>query len=130
MNVIGTWRLVLVRTVDTDGREIPVPEDRSRIQGRFTAGTNGRMMAVVCDESDKLAPGQNRLFFAYCGDYTCRDGLLVTRVDLASNASMVGTDQVRHVRFENELLVLRPPSRKVAGKDVYDEVLWERLSER
>ena len=52
---------------------------------------------------------------------------LSTRVDASSDASRVGGDQVRHVRFENGLMVLAPPRRLYAGVMQHQELAWERI---
>ena len=52
---------------------------------------------------------------------------LSTRVDASSDSSRVGGDQVRHVRFENGLMVLAPPRRLYAGVMQHQELAWERI---
>jgi len=46
---------------------------------------------------------------SYAGNYTFDGTTLSTRVDASSEASRVGGDQTRHVRFEGHLMVLAPP---------------------
>jgi excinuclease ABC subunit B len=52
---------------------------------------------------------------------------LSTRVDASSDASRIGGDQVRSVRFENGDLVLAPPRRLYAGIMQHQELVLERL---
>ena len=55
---------------------------------------------------------------------------LITRVDCCSNPAYMGTDQVRDVSQQNDLLVLRPPVRAYADRPLEQRVLyWERISD-
>jgi len=53
---------------------------------------------------------------------------LVTRVDVASDPSRLGSDQVRGVRFEGELMALSPPPRTSGGREEHRELTWQRIS--
>jgi hypothetical protein len=53
---------------------------------------------------------------------------LVTRVDAASDPSRIGSDQVRDVRFEEGLMVLRPPARSYGGAAEQRELYWEKIA--
>ena len=53
---------------------------------------------------------------------------LVTRVDAASDPSRLGSDQVRGVRFEGELMALSPPPRTSGGREEHRELTWQRIS--
>jgi hypothetical protein len=65
---------------------------------------------------------------SYAGNYSFDGNSLSTRVDASSDASRVGGDQVRAVRFENGTMVLAPPRRLYAGVMQHQELLWERVS--
>jgi hypothetical protein len=52
----------------------------------------------------------------------------VTRVDAASDPSRLGSDQVRGVRFEGELMALSPPPRTSGGREEHRELTWQRIS--
>ena len=65
----------------------------------------------------------------YCGNFTFDGKQLITRVDAASDADRLGTDQVRDVSFEGPLMILRPPA-KPYGSVVQQRVLyWEKVAE-
>ena len=99
---------------------------RSRSPGAgFSAG---RMMAVLCDGRKTLAPDEPRQFMSYAGNYTFDGTTLSTRVDASSDASRVGGDQMRHVRFEGGLMVLAPPRRLYAGTMQHQELTWVRIA--
>jgi hypothetical protein len=127
-SIVGFWRLVRAVARDADGKQLPVPYGGQGM-GHVMFSTNGRMMAVVCDGRQALPPGIEREYSSYCGNYTF-DGLrLVTRVDAASDPGRIGSDQVREVRFEGGLMVLRPPVRAYGGSVAQRELYWEKVAE-
>jgi hypothetical protein len=83
---------------------------------------------VVCDGRKEMPAGVTRDYSSYCDNYTFDGARLVTRVDAASDPSRVGSDQVRGVRFEGELVVLTPPPRQAGGVQEYRELTWQRIS--
>ena len=91
----------------------------------FTA--DGRMMAVLCDGRPALPPGEPRQYMSYAGNYRFDGSTLVTQVDASSDASRVGGEQVRQVRFEGARLLLNPPRRLWGGVMQHQELLWERV---
>ena len=68
-------------------------------------------MTVLCDGRAALPPDEPRQFMSYAGNYSFDGSTLVTRVDASSDASRIGGEQVRKVRFEDGRLVLNPPRR-------------------
>jgi hypothetical protein len=126
--VTGTWRLVRAVARDADGRELPPPYGGHGM-GRVVLGADGRMMAVLCDARPTIPDGGRREYASYCGNYTFDGKRLVTRVDAASDPARIGSDQVRDVRFEDGLMVLRPPLRSYGGGAEQRELYWERIAE-
>jgi hypothetical protein len=126
-SIVGTWKLVRATARDAAGTVVPSPYGSSAL-GRVTFTAEGRMMSVVCDGRRELPPGVSREYSSYCGNYTFDGSQLVTRVDAASDPSRIGSDQVRGVRFERDLLVLMPPPRRNGGKEEYRELTWERIA--
>jgi Lipocalin-like domain len=127
-SIVGTWKLVRATARDANGALLPEPYGGKGI-GRVTFTADGRMQSVVCDGRREMPPGKTRDYSSYCGNYTFDGNRLVTRVDAASDPSRIGSDQVRGVRFEGELVILTPPPRQAAGKQEYHELTWEKLSE-
>jgi Lipocalin-like domain len=127
-SVVGTWRLVRAVARDADGKELPAPYGGHGM-GRVMLSAEGRMMAVVCDGRREIPDGGKRDYSSYCGNYTFDGTLLVTRVDAASDPSRIGSDQVRGVRFEQGLMVLRPPARAHATVTEQRELFWEKLAD-
>jgi hypothetical protein len=124
--IVGTWRLKSTQGHDDDGKLLPPPYGPQPM-GLVVFQADGRMMAVLCDGRKSLPPGEPRQFVSYAGNYSFDGETLSTRVDASSEASRVGGDQVRMVRFESGLMVLAPPRRLFAGVMQHQELAWERV---
>ena len=127
-SVVGTWRLIRVISRDGNGNELPTPYG-GHGTGRVMLGADGRMMAVTCDGRREIPDGGKREYSSYCGNYTFDGRQLVTRVDAASDPSRLGSDQVRDVRFDGELMILRPPARASGGPVEQRELYWEKIAD-
>jgi hypothetical protein len=125
--IIGTWRLVGTLGRDDAGKELPQPYGPLAI-GLVVFAASGRMQAVLCDGRADLPAGEPRQFMSYAGNYSFDGTTLTTRVDASSDASRVGGDQVRAVRFEDGVMVLAPPRRMYAGQMQHQELRWERIA--
>ena len=128
-DIVGTWRLVRGSAVDQDGNELAPPYGGEQAMGRVTFNAEGRMMAVLCDGRPIVPAGEQREYTSYCGNYTFNGKQLVTRVDAASDADRMGTDQVRDVHFEGELMILRPPVKAYGAEVQQRELAWEKIAE-
>jgi hypothetical protein len=127
-SVTGTWRLVRATARDANGKELPPPY-AGHGMGRVVLAASGRMMAVLCDSRPELPAGAKREYSSYCGNYKFDGTRLVTRVDAASDPGRIGSDQIREVRFEDGLMVLRPPLRAYGEAVEQRELYWERIAE-
>ncbi len=127
-SVAGTWRLVRAVSHDENGNELPPPYSGHGM-GRVVLSADGRMMAVLCDGRRDIPAGEKREYSSYCGNYTFDGQQLITKVDAASDASRFATDQVRDVRFEGGLMVLRPPARTYGGRVEQRELYWEKIAD-
>jgi hypothetical protein len=125
--IVGTWRLVSTKGVDDNGTVLAPPYGPAP-NGVVCFQPDGRMYCVLCDGREELPAGEPRQFMSYAGNYSFDGSTLSTRVDASSDASRVGGDQVRAVRFENGKMVLAPPRRLYAGVMQHQELLWERVS--
>jgi hypothetical protein len=76
---------------------------------------------IPCGRSER---GERRIL-SYPGNFTFDGTTLSTRVDAASDASRIGGDQVRRVRFENGAMVLAPARRLYANVMQHQELFWE-----
>jgi len=52
------------------------------------------------------------------------EGRLITNVVSCSDPARMGTNQVRNVTFEDDLMVLEPPLRSYSGKPAERRTLW------
>ncbi len=123
--IVGIWQLKSTMGRDDAGKLLPEPYGPLAM-GLVTFQADGRMMAVLCDGRAAL-DGEPRQFMSYAGNYTFDGTTLSTRVDASSDASRVGGDQVRSVRFENGKMVLAPPRRLYGGVMQHQELVWERI---
>lgn len=128
-SIVGTWRLVRAYATAADGTQLPAPYGGDNAMGRVTFNADSRMMAVLCDGRPILPEGTAREYGSYCGTYSFDGTRLITRVDAASDPSRIGSDQVRDVRFEGGLMVLRPPLRAYAAGPEQRELWWEKIAD-
>ena len=127
-DITGTYRLVRAVAKDGAGNTLPVPYGGNPL-GRVVLGADGRMIALTCDASPNLPTGAKREYSSYTGMYTFDGMTLITKVDGASDPSRIGSEQVRGVRFEDDLMVLRPPLRPYGGAAEQRELYWEKISD-
>lgn len=129
-SIIGTWRLVKASAADGEGKPLPPPYGGEKGMGRVTFNADGRMIAVLCDGRPELPPGEPREYNSYCGNYKFDGRQLVTRVDASKDLARIGKDEVRDVRFEGKLMVLRPPFRPSLNRPPEQrELWWEKISD-
>jgi Lipocalin-like domain len=126
-DIVGTWRMVHAQSRDSDGKELPAPYGGQGL-GRIVFTAEGRMAVMMIDVRKDLPAGQKREYGGYCGTFTFDGKELTTHVDSAPDPSRIGTDQVRGVRFENGLMILRPPARSYGGAVEQRELSWEKIS--
>ncbi|MBL6598964.1 MAG: lipocalin-like domain-containing protein [Alphaproteobacteria bacterium] len=128
-DVVGTWRLVDgVATTDA-GEPMAPPYGGEKAMGRVTLNADGRMVAVLCDGRVDIPEGETRDYTSYCGQYTFDGETLSTRVDACSDPARFGTDQVRQVSFDGDLMVLRPPPRVIDGVVQHRVLRWEKIAD-
>lgn len=129
-SIVGTWALVKATVVAPDGTRHTTPFGGEKAMGRVVLNADGRMMAVLCDGRRAIPGSEAREYSSYCGNFTFDGKQLITRVDAASDPARIGTDQVRDVRFEGELMVLRPPLRAYLGKPPEQrELFWRKIAD-
>jgi hypothetical protein len=126
-DIVGTWRLVKATARDDEGKPLPQPYG-PKAMGLVVFQADGRMMAVLCDGRNTLPLDESRQYMSYAGNYTFDGNTLVTRVDASSDATRVGGEQVRQVRFEGARLLLNPPRRVWGGTMQHQEMVWERVA--
>ena len=125
-DIVGTWRLVGTKAHDDAGKPLPppygpTPTGVGHIPSRRTHADRAvrRPGDFAARRAAPIRVLRRQLRF---------DGsTLVTRVDASSDASRVGGEQVRQVRFEGTRLVLNPPRRLWSGVMQHQELVWERV---
>ena len=126
-DIVGTWRLVGAVSRDPNGRDLP-PQYGPQAIGRIVFTADKRVMVAICDGRPALPAGIKREYGGYCGDYTFDGATLTTHVDASPNPALVGTAQVRGVRFDGGRMTLLPPPREIDGAVHHRELTWERVS--
>lgn len=120
----GIWRLVEARAWDADGRAIDAPPYGRFPIGQITFG-KGRMLAALCNGDADAGP--KRAYSSYGGAYRFDGKTLVCTVDIASDPSRIGGEQVRDITLEGERMRMRPPLRSYGGAMERRELVWERV---
>lgn len=129
MNITGTWKLVRTKAEAEDGSPLPAPFGGEHVIGRLVLGRDGRMMGAIMDGRPEIPAGQQRQRSFYSGKYTFDGKQLVTRVDVSIDLDRVGSDQVRDVRFEGEMMVLSPPLRRFNGRMEKHSLWWVKIDD-
>lgn len=125
-NHIGTWTLVRVEAVDANGEPVvPAPFGDGNFIGRVVL-TADRLSSTITDARSVLPGGETREYSCYTGLYTFDGKTLVTKVDQCSDPARMGTEQVRDVTFEGDLMVLRPPLQPYGDRPAERRTLWWR----
>lgn len=121
---IGTWTLVRVDAVDANGEPVsPAPYGDGNYIGRVVL-TADRLSSTITDARPVIPDGEVREYSCYTGLYTFDGKTLVTKVDQCSDPARMGTEQVRDVTFEDDLMVLRPPLQSYGDKPAEQRTLW------
>jgi hypothetical protein len=127
---IGTWALVRVEAVDANGELTTPPFGRGNFIGRVVLTAEGRLSAAITDARLEIPDGETRDYSCYTGLYTFDGKTLITKVDACSDPARMGTEQIRDVTFEDDLMVLRPPLQAYGDKPAERRTLWwEKLSD-
>lgn len=140
-NPVGDWALVSMSFVNADTGEVTQPWGAKPV-GQLTYSANGRMIAVltadpkdrkpVVPTGDKATEERAALYAsssAYSGTWSAVGNTVTHKVDIAVNASWVGTDQVRYVRLDgDDLTIDTAPILGIEGKTKYKiSLVWKRV---
>lgn len=139
--LVGAWELVDFSVTFDDGRE-PVAPFGDDAGGQLIYSASGRMSAVLCAgqrpalsvdalERAAKAPLQEKgaafdSYLSYAGTYAVRDGSVVHTVELALVPNIVGREQVRQIRLEDDDLWLSYDRESKRGPQHYT-LRWRRI---
>ncbi|MBT5570631.1 MAG: hypothetical protein HOJ90_05370 [Alphaproteobacteria bacterium] len=121
---IGTWALVRVEAVNAQGEVIAPPFGGGNFIGRVVLTAEGRLSASITDTRTVIPDGEVREYSCYAGPFTFDGKTLITKVVSCSDPERMGTDQIRNVTFEDDLMVLEPPLRSYGDKPAERRTLW------
>lgn len=133
--IVGVWTLAAQVYEDVEtGATIPIFGDRPK--GCQIATRDGRWLALATADGRKAPQTDEeralalRTMIAYTGRYRVEENKVVTRVEAAWNEAWVGTEQVRHIRFDDDdrlILSSDPqPHPNLLGRTVRIVVTWRR----
>jgi hypothetical protein len=135
--LLGSWRLVSWRIQGEDGQDLfPLGANPD---GLLVYAPDGYMFAAL------MAPGRPgflggdplrgtaeeslsamRGYHTYCGRYRIEDGRVLHAVEVALCPNLIGSEQVRYYRLEDDRLILTTPPQKRAGVTGQAELIWRR----
>jgi hypothetical protein len=121
----GIWRLIDSRAWDEHTERWVAPYG-ARLIGLITF-SHGRMLTALCNGELDLGPHRDRNYSSYGGPYTFDGSTLETLVDVASDASRIGSRKVLSVVMVGEEMLLRPPARVYGNAVQLRELVWERV---
>lgn len=132
--IVGVWRLVSFET------EFQATGEREHTRGKNPTGfliftADGRMMAVLTNEArsvPKTEQDRAGLFnsmVAYTGTYRIEGDRWITKVDVAWNPALLGSEQPRTFRLEGDRLQEITPWRNVQPDKVGRVIVtWQRAN--
>jgi hypothetical protein len=132
--IVGTWKLVSVVYEDQTSKE-RTPIYGEHPKGIQIATAEGRWLALMTGEgrgvpkADEEYAQAFKTMIAYTGRYRVDDGKVITKVEAAWNEAWVGTEQVRHIRFDGDRLYIESPPMphpNIDAKTVRVIVIWQR----
>lgn len=127
MGIEGAWRALRTTATTSNGSDVSAPFGGEHAVGSITFEPNGWMTTVLCDGRMTTDLEGPRQFHAYAGTYHFDGEQFVVKVEVATDPNIVGSQQVRKVRFEGSNMILIPPPRAVEGYTITNEVYWSRL---
>jgi hypothetical protein len=136
---LGSWTLVSWRISTEDGQwRYPLGE---KAEGRLVYSSDGYMFAALMAAdrpdflgSDPLAGSAYecltavRSYHTYCGRYQLRDDHVVHSVEMCLCPNLIGSQQIRFYRFEDDRLILTTPPLKRAGVCGVAELVWQKAA--
>ena len=116
---VGAWELVSFENIAADGTRRPGAYDH----GQISYDASGRMSAHLMNAADK----NNHRYLGYYGPFVVDEakGVVTHIVDGSSNATWVGSRQVRYYQFSPDHQQLTLSVRNAEGR-VTGTLVWKR----
>ena len=139
-DVYGTWRLVsATSTIVATGEKTNVwgtdptgflsytPDGRMSVMVTFGSRPKPANLSRVTDQERVQL---YRTLLSYGGTFSIEGSTVTHHIDISSNESWTGTNQVRYARFEGDILVITTPAqpRSADGLVSIGELRWRRVS--
>jgi hypothetical protein len=132
--LLGNWKLVSFYTEDTQTKQ------RNNAYGEHPTGAigftpAGRFFAFATADNRKGPQTTEdqaaafRTVIAYTGQWRIEGDKFITKVDVAANPAMVGTEQVRFWQVKDGKLHITTaplPNPNAAGSTMIGTLVWER----
>lgn len=137
--LLGTWKLVSNTLLDMNGSTRHPLGEKPR--GYLTLTPEGRFVAILAAETRKAGQSNEELaalqrsFVGYTGRFTLEPNpsdpsgwTLRNRVEVAWNEAWVGTEQVRHLSLDGDILTItaRPEIGAFGDKVQLATIIWHR----
>ena len=136
--LVGTWNLNSFHLVDSDGNRQAIlgenPKGRINYSkgGYFSAHimgenrpTSGFPLHTLASDEEKIAGFDS--YTGYCGKYHYTEGQVIHHVEIGHYQDWVGSDQVRYVEWNGDILILSTPKFETPEGDVVFTISWERV---
>ena len=138
---LGSWKLVSWQIPDEAGRpRYPLGDDA---QGLLVYAPDGYMFAAL------MAPGRPRFlggdplgggeaecraamsgYHTYCGRYRFEGDAVIHTVEMSLFPNLIGQEQIRYYRFEEDRLLLSTPPLTRNGLTGVAQLVWRRVDSK
>ena len=137
--LLGTWKLISNSLVDLEGNTRHPLGDKPR--GYLTLTPEGRFVAILAagtrqaGQSEAELAALQRSFVGYTGRFTLEPSqddptgwTLRNRVEVAWNEAWVGTEQIRYLSLDGDILTITArPERSAFGDKIRQAtIVWQR----
>jgi hypothetical protein len=132
--VVGVWSLVSVMYEDQATKAL-TPVFGQKPNGHQIATADGLWLVLVTADGrspPKTEAEQAKAFtsmLSYSGRYRLEGNKMTTKVEIAWNEGIVGSDQVRYLRFEGDRMIVESPfmpNPNGSGSMIRAVVTWQR----
>ena len=137
--LVGTWNLVSYRIINEDGVKTAEPFGPNP-RGLLIYTENGLMSGHLMSDSrsqcrndlpHKASSEEKALAFdtylGYCGTYELQEGRVIHHVTTSFFPNWIGTDLIRVMQLDENLLTLTAPPVTNKGRTRTVQITWRRL---